>query len=55
MNVTNLMMVVRISPCDFTNGNYRHGFNNKPSNNYSNAKTMTFQEILEKEKQKQQK
>lgn len=55
MNVANLMMVLRVSPCEFTNGNYRHGFNNKPTNNYSSAKNSTFQEILEKEKQKYQK
>lgn len=55
MNVTNISMVMRISPCDLHNGNYRHDFKKKSNTTYSEAKTKSFQEILEKEKAKLQK
>lgn len=55
MNVTNIFFSIRVSPCDLHNGNYKRDFKSKSNNNCFNTKTISFQEIFEKEKAKQHK
>ena len=56
MKVTDNITVIRISPCDLYNGNYRQDFKKKSNTTYSTVTTtVSFQEILEKETAKRQK
>ena len=54
MKVTDISRVVRISPCDLQNGNYKHDFKRKPNPTYSGNSSKNFNEIFENERLKLQ-